>query len=236
MQAGMLRVCKTGRASGDGWCACPDQRPSRLPRDNRPVPIKAVIFDIGGVLEVTPRTQWRDGWAARFGLTPAAFEERVGPIFEPGATGGATLQEIERRTADEFGLGEADLAALMDDAWTEYLGTLNHELAAYFGALRPRYRTGILSNSFVGAREREQELYGFEDMCDLIVYSHEVGWCKPDPRIYHAVCERLGTPPGHAVLLDDVQENIDAAHAVGMRGVRFTDTTQAIAELEALIG
>ena len=198
--------------------------------------MEAVIFDIGGVPEVTPRTGWRDGWAARLGLTPAAFAERVGAIFDPGATGGASLQAIERRTADAFGLGEAALAALMADVWAEYLGTLNRELAAYFAAVRPRHRTGILSNSFVGAREREQELYGFEDMCDVIVYSHEVRWRKPDPRIYHAVCDRLGTPPEHAVLLDDVQENIDGAQALGMRGVRFTDTRQAIADLEALIG
>ena len=84
----------------------------------------------------------------------------------------------------------------MDDAWAEYLGMLNHELAAYFAGLRLRYRTGILSNSVVGAREREQALYGFEDMCDTIVYSHEVGWRKPDPRIYWAVCDRLETAPG----------------------------------------
>jgi epoxide hydrolase-like predicted phosphatase len=200
------------------------------------VPIQAVIFDIGGVLEVTPRTDWRNRWADRFGLSPCVFEERVGATFEPGATGGASLREIERRTAEEFGLGEADLAALMGDAWAEYLGTLNHELAAYFAGLRPRYRTGILSNSFVGAREREQELYGFEDMCDVIVYSHEVGLLKPDPRSYHAVCERLGCAPEQAVLLDDVAANIDGAHAVGIHGILFTDTAQAVADLEALTG
>jgi epoxide hydrolase-like predicted phosphatase len=205
-------------------------------RDNRAVPIQAVVFDIGGVLEITPRTDWRDGWAARLGLTPDAFEERAGAIFEPGATGGASLEEIERRIAAEFGLDETDLAALMDDAWTEYLGTLNRELADYFAGLRPRMRTGILSNSVVGAREREQALYGFEDMCDLIVYSHEVGWRKPDPRIYRAVCEGLGCAPEEAVLLDDVPANIEGAHAVGMHGVMFTDTAQAIADLEALLG
>jgi epoxide hydrolase-like predicted phosphatase len=197
------------------------------------VPVQAVLFDIGGVLEVTPRTDWRDGWAARFGLTPAAFEERVGAIFEPGATGGASLEEIERRTAEDLGLGEAELAELMGDAWAEYLGTLNHELAGYFADLRPRYRTGILSNSFVGAREREQALYGFEDMCDVIVYSHEVGWRKPDPRIYHAACQRLGCAPEDVVLLDDVPANIDGARAVAMHGIVFTNTAQAIADLEA---
>jgi beta-phosphoglucomutase-like phosphatase (HAD superfamily) len=61
-------------------------------------------------------------------------------------------------------------------------------------------------NSFVGAREREQALYGFKDMCDVIVYSHEVGWLKPDPRVYRVACERLGCAPDEAVLLDDVAD------------------------------
>ncbi len=187
------------------------------------------------MLEITPRTHWQDRWAQRFGLTRAAFEERVGGIWEPGSIGAATLEEIEQRTAVALGIGETDLAALMGDAWAEYVGTLNHTLAAYFAGLRPRVRTGILSNSFVGAREREQALYGFEDMCDVIVYSHEVGWMKPDPRIYHAVCRRLGLPPQEAVLLDDVPANIAGAQAVGMHGVLFTDTARAIADLDALI-
>ncbi len=200
------------------------------------MPIQAVVFDIGGVLEITPRTNWQARWSARCGLTPAAFEERVGAIWDPGAVGDVTLEEIERRTAEDLGLGEADLAELTADVWAEYLGTLNHELARYFSGLRPRVRNGILSNSLVGAREREQALYGFEDMCDVIVYSHEVGWLKPDARIYHAVCDGLGCAPEDAVLLDDVAANIDGARAVGMRGVLFTDTGHAIAELEALIG
>lgn len=197
--------------------------------------LRAVLFDIGGVLEMTPRTDWRDGWAARLGVTPGAFEEQVGAIWEPGSVGAASLEALERLTADAFGLGDADVSALMDDAWAEYVGTLNQELARYFASLRPRVRTGILSNSFVGAREREQELYGFQDMCDVIVYSHEVGWMKPDPRIYHAACDRLGCAAEDVVLLDDLPANIDGARAVGMHAVLFTDTAQAIADLEGLL-
>ncbi len=109
----------------------------------------------------------------------------------------------------------------MDDAWGEYVGSLNEELADYFARLRPRYKTGILTNSFVGAREREQEAHGFGDMCDVIVYSHEEGCLKPDPRIYRVVCDRLRVAPNAAVLLDDVQANVNGAHAVGMRGITF---------------
>ncbi len=201
--------------------------------DNPGMPIRAVVFDIGGVLEVNPRTDWQARWADRLGVDAAAFETRLDDIWGPGTTGAATLEEIERRTAEAFGLGENDLRGLMAEAWAEYVGTLNVELCAYFASLRPRYRTGILSNSFVGAREREQALYGFEDMCDTIVYSHELGWRKPDPRIYHAVCDRLGCAPADAVLLDDLQENIDGARAVGMEAMRFIDTRRAIADLNA---
>lgn len=203
--------------------------------DTLRMPIQAVVFDIGGVLEVNPQTHWQDRWAARLGMPVAAFEARADPILAPGATRAAPLSDIERRIAEAFDLDEADLAALMADVWAEYVGTLNAELAAYFAGLRPRYRTGILSNSFVGAREREQALYGFEDMCDVIVYSHEVGCLKPDPRIYHAVCGELGCAPQDAVLVDDVALNIEGARAVGMHGVLFTDTAQAIADLEALM-
>ncbi len=199
------------------------------------MPIEAVVFDIGGVLEDTPRTGWELRWAERLGVTPVAFEQRLDGIWRPGSIGAVSLDEVHRRTSAEFGLAASDVTALLEDVWEEYVGTLNHELARYFAQLRPRYRTGILSNSFVGAREREQALYGFEDMCDTMVYSHEVGWSKPDPRIYHEVCDRLAVSPVDAVLLDDGAANIDGARAVGMHGVVFTDTAQAIADLEGLL-
>ncbi len=120
----------------------------------------------------------------------------------------------------------------MDDAWAEYVGTLNEDLATYFAGLRPRYKTGILSNSFVGAREREQAAYGFEDMCDVVVYSHEEGWLKPDPRIYRVVCERLGVPPHDAVFVDDAPACVEGARRVGMTAITFVDNAQTIAELE----
>ena len=121
----------------------------------------------------------------------------------------------------------------MEDTWREYLGTLNVELDTYFRSLRPAYRTAILSNSFVGAREREQTQYQFEDSCDFIIYSHEVGMSKPDPRIYALTCERLGLQPYEVIFLDDYPVAIDAARAYGMHGILFHDNAQAIAEIEA---
>lgn len=94
----------------------------------------------------------------------------------------------------------------------------------------------ILSNSWVGAREKEQARHGFGEACDVIVYSHEEGLTKPDPRIYRLACERLDVAPDEVVFLDDLRANVEAARALGMRGLLFTgDTIATIRELRALL-
>lgn len=200
------------------------------------MPVDAVIFDIGGVLEITPATGWQGRWSARLELPREQLERRLAPAFEAGSTGRLALPEVERAIATSLKLDEAGLRELMEELWTEYLGRLNGAMANYFARLRPRYRTAILSNSFVGAREREERLYGFGDMCDVLVYSHEEGVAKPDPALYRIVCDRLGCPPGRCVLVDDTQPCIDGALAVGMQAVRFIDTAQAIRDLDQLLG
>lgn len=92
-----------------------------------------------------------------------------------------------------------------------------------------------MSNSFVGAREREQAAYGFGDLVDEIVYSHEAGMNKPDPRICALACARLEVLPEQAVFLDDVEACVAGARAFGLHAIRYRDNAQAIAEIEKLL-
>jgi epoxide hydrolase-like predicted phosphatase len=199
------------------------------------MPIRAVVFDIGGVLEITPPTGWVQKWEARLGYASGALRRRLSAAWGPGAVGEISEAEVYRRTAEILGAGAEHVHALMEDMWAEYLGTLNVELVEWCRGLRPRYRTAILSNSFVGARSREQECYGFEELVDLIVYSHEVGLAKPDRRIYALTCERLGVLPEETVFLDDVESCVEAARDLGIHAVLFRENTQVIAEIEQLL-
>ena len=194
---------------------------------------RAVVFDIGGVLEFTPPMGMAEKWEDLLGLGRGEVPERLGPVFEAGNVGALTEAEIHTRIGQILALDPGAVDAFMADLWTEYLGSPNAELIAYFGGLRPAYRTGIISNSFVGAREREQERYGFEQLTDEIVYSHEAGISKPDPRIYRLACERLGVLPEEMIFLDDVELNVEAARDLGIHGILFASTAQAIADIEA---
>lgn len=107
------------------------------------MPVRAVIFDIGGVLELAHSTDWLETWRARCG---AVFEEAAAGLeqmWEAGSLGAVSLQDLEQRIAELLGLDEAELSQFMGDLWGQYLGTLNEELAGWFAALRPRYRTGF---------------------------------------------------------------------------------------------
>lgn len=141
---------------------------------------RCLILDIGGVLELTPRTGWLTRWDEHLGLPPGTADERLADVWEAGEIGTITENEVREQVAARLDLGPVDTESFLADLWDEYLGTPNTELIDYVAGLRPRCRLGILSNSFAGARELETAAYGFDRLVDEVVYSHETG--RPQAR------------------------------------------------------
>ncbi len=55
------------------------------------------------------------------------------------------------------------------------------------------------------------------------VYSHEVGYLKPDPRIYEKALEMSGTGPQKTLYFDDLEKNVTSASALGIRAFIYRD-------------
>ena len=197
--------------------------------------IKAIVFDIGGVLEITPNLGTDSKWEQKLNLEKNAINDRMHDVWEGGSIGTITIQQVHAEVGKRMGWDGAQVNAYMDDVWREYLGTLNVELAEYFRNLRPKYKTAIISNSFVGAREKEAEHYQFDTICDFIVYSHEVGLRKPDARIFELACERLELQPNEVIFVDDHADVYASAVEMGMHCFEFKDNAQIIAAIEACI-
>ncbi|MDQ0988985.1 HAD-IA family hydrolase [Streptomyces sp. V3I7] len=192
---------------------------------------RCLILDIGGVLERTPRTGWTDRWEDRLGLPRGTAGRRLADVWAAGAVGAVTTAEVHHEIGARLGLGPADVDAFLSDLWHEYLGTPNTELIDHVAALRSRCRLGILSNSFVGAREREAERYGFDTLVHELVYSHEIGVEKPDPEAYAIAVQRLGVRARDCLFVDDVARNVEAARAVGMAGHPFEGNAGTLARV-----
>jgi len=78
------------------------------------------------------------------------------------------------------------------------------------------------------------EMFAFLDLFDDIVVSGSERLAKPDPAIYRLAIERSGLPAEQLVFTDDRQINVDAAVAVGMHGLLFTDADALRADLVTL--
>jgi len=203
------------------------------------MPIIAVVFDIGGVLERVDDPDHVIGrkWRARLGLTEADYAASIGSV-DPGRlsqVGRMSEAEYRQRSMAALGLDSGQADEFMADMWDWYCGELDVELHAFARSLRPRLRTAILSNSGDGARREEQARYGFEDDFDPIIYSHEVGLAKPDPAIYELTWTLIGVAPEEMIFIDDTQGHLDAAARLGIHVVRNTEASRTIEAVSELL-
>jgi epoxide hydrolase-like predicted phosphatase len=206
------------------------------------VAIKAVVFDIGGVLELVEDDAWPEIWIGRWERRlnlPAGHVLAALAEHEPAGemvTGGISESQMRARYAGALGLDDAQADQMMSELWDAYCGRLDVEMRDFAAGLRPAYTTGILSNSADGARREEQRRYGFEQLVDVIVYSHEVGLAKPDPAVFRLTEGRLGVEPHEIVFLDDQRRHVAAAQALGWHAVLHRSTAESIRQVEGLLG
>lgn len=194
--------------------------------------IKAIVWDFGGVLVRTDPDNQRDALAARLGLSRAALEASVFDANNrrQAQLGGVDGDEYLQEVAGQFGMTVEELRAAFFGA-----DHLDHTLMAYIRSLRPRYKTGLLSNAMNNLRAALTVEYPILDAFDAIVISGEVGVMKPHPAIYRLAAERLGVQPSEAIFVDDSIQNIHGAQAAGMRAVLFTSREQTLSELQSLL-
>jgi putative hydrolase of the HAD superfamily len=200
------------------------------------VTVAAAVFDIGGVLERVGAPDFMDEWRLRLGLDVADFEAAIAKVDpdRSAVTGGLGERQMRRRYADALGLLPDQADRFMADMWVWYCGDLDEPLVDYVRLLRPRLKTGILSNSADGARREEERRYRFSELVDDVVYSHEVGLAKPDPAIFELACQRLDVRPHEVVFVDDVPDNVEAAARFGLQAVLHERTAHTIATIERL--
>jgi len=78
--------------------------------------------------------------------------------------------------------------------------------------------------------------FDLDALADVVVISSEVGIRKPSRKIYAIACERLGIDPRQAVMVDDLQQNLDGAARLGIAGVLHTDAADTGTQLDERFG
>lgn len=193
--------------------------------------IKAVIFDVGGVLIRTENYSFRRNLEAQLGLSPWESEELVfnSEVGQAAQRGEVTDEALWQWVGQRLKLNKAGLAEFRQTFWAG--DVLDMALVDYVRSLRPGYQTAIISNATDALLTNVTDLYPMADAFGLIVGSAYEKTMKPKPDIYLRTLERLGRRPEEAIFIDDSPPNITAAHALGMHAVHFQMPIDLPAEL-----
>lgn len=128
-------------------------------------------------------------------------------------------RERVRAFATQRGQTVDDPAAWWDAYHARYTAawTLHPDALPCLSALGDR-RAGIVTNGDLAAQTLKVEAVGLGHL--PLVASGELGFAKPDPRIYHEACRRLGVPPSATLYAGDrLHTDALGAASAGLRGV-----------------
>jgi len=196
--------------------------------------IRAIFFDLGGVLLRTEFQAPRQQLAERLGIE---YDDLVKIVFDGDSHHKATVGEI---SSDEHWTSimkrlkrpASELAAIRHEFFAGDI--LDRTLLDYLRSLRGKYKTGLISNAWGDLREfilREK----FDDAFDKMIISAEVGAAKPEPKIFQIALEQFGVKPNEAVFVDDFLINIEGCEKVGMKGIHFKDSETTLQQLKELL-
>jgi putative hydrolase of the HAD superfamily len=132
-------------------------------------------------------------------------------------------RERARIFAEEYGviLEEHEADAWFDSYFVEYMRawTLHDDTIACLDAVAP-LRIGIITNGDLAFQVAKIERIGLANRIEKVIASGELGFAKPDPRIFEHACRVFGVQPSEAAYVGDrLQTDAIGAASAGLLGV-----------------
>ncbi|MCW5923364.1 MAG: HAD family phosphatase [Saprospiraceae bacterium] len=207
--------------------------------------VKNVIFDFGNVLFDLELSNIERHLKQLFGENFAAaieklLNDRVFERYEVGELGTEEFVEAVR-----FASVPPLHAAQVVAAWNSIFLQMPRERFEMLLRLRARYRVFLLSNIndlhatwIDDYMVREHRIEDFQTRYfDGVYYSHLIRLRKPDREVYEYVLTDAGMVPEECVFFDDLPPNVEAAAALGIRGILHPvgdDIVQAVSRFGLL--
>jgi epoxide hydrolase-like predicted phosphatase len=195
--------------------------------------IKAILFDIGGVI-----------------LNMELFNKRIMGVFKvndkdkfweqlnleslPLCRGDVTFSQFwkELQKNHHRHIAEPQLKRVLFDEYQDLVrldkGVLN--LAAN---LRKNYKVAIVSNSIPQHSEVIRG-FGFLSNFDAVILSDEVHMTKDAKDIFLLAAKELKVKPEQCVFIDDIESFCKVASSTGMKAILFRNSSKLEADLQEI--
>jgi putative hydrolase of the HAD superfamily len=186
--------------------------------------VEVVFFDVGGVLLDMTGEERRSLWPPRLGMTDDAFAQNVWDAI--GLRDQRHMDEITERLVRNLGVAESDVPQLLQDFSAHW--RRNERLVEFLSGLRATHRLAIIGNIPSSGRFAFETVLHLDEIFEAMFLSGELGVEKPDRAIYEIACTAMNVRPEASVFVDDREENVEAAKALGIAAHRHVDDDDTI--------
>ncbi len=202
--------------------------------------IKAVIFDLGGVVMESPMDILAD-FENRNGLEPGFINRLIADAGNHGAW--ARLERGEIPMDEFFDAFDREIQSAgarihsrdIMGAINDYLQVRPEMLEAIRQLRQAGYLVAALTNNWAMDDDVSSLMAEFKKEFDVFIESSQEGLAKPDPRIYEKVLDALGVAAKEAVFLDDIGRNLKPARQMGMTTIKVASPADALARLRGIL-
>ena len=193
--------------------------------------IKAIIFDMGGVIVDLDIEDCKRAFKEYLGYY--RIDELIDPCHQKGIYGDLEEGKI---SGDEFRrivLQDSDPGALaenVDKAMWHILTGISPYKVEMLKRLSESYDLYLLSNNNPVCLPRAKAIFEdagipLEKIFRKCFYSFEMKALKPSETFYKAVVREIGIPAEQMFFIDDSQKNVDGAIAAGLPAVYYEPGT-----------
>ncbi len=196
---------------------------------------KAVVFDFGGVIEITPDGNPLKKVADSIGVSIDDFHTEYFRHNHLSNVDGLpwedTVAVVTRHLTDSEDIIQQSRQIIIDHIASR---RINQELVDFFTILRRQgYKVAIFSNNT--ARLRQQLIdKKIIDLVDEAVISGEIGFQKPSKEAFAVLFQKLNLQPKEVIFIDDAPKSLETAGEIGYTPILFEGNAKLRTDLQGL--
>lgn len=199
--------------------------------------IKAIVFDIGGVLIRTEDQTGRQMLEEKYQLPSGGADDLVfnSPPAVESTVGLVEREMIWQHVAEQLSLTPHELKAFKVAFWGG--DQIDRKLLEHLESLKKTHITALLSNAWMNTRQYLADQFQIIEgtTVDYILISSELGTAKPDKKVYHILGETLQCNFDQILFVDDFIENIQAAQELGIKTIHYQPGMDLIRQIKSML-
>jgi epoxide hydrolase-like predicted phosphatase len=197
--------------------------------------IKAICFDLDGVY-FTPKgkNSFHEALISEYKIPKEVADNLMyrSPEMAQLVRGQITPEDFWKKVREITGITASDEE--LTQRWVRDYEVNADVKRAVLNAKKAGYKTCVCTNNNGIRLPILIERFELTKDFDCIVSSHEIGYTKPDKRLFEALLSKLNVQPSELVYSDDNPERLAGAKELGIQTFVFENFGQFLSDLNKL--